>query len=151
MELILQETISSLGQEGDIVKVKPGYGRNYLLPKGKAVVADARNKAILERNKAAIESRRAKERKEAEALAKKLAGISIEIPQLVGDDERLFGSVTSSDILEKLQELNIDIDKRQIVLPNPIKTLGETTVPIRVGFDMTTDIQVKVVPQESGE
>lgn len=151
MELILKETITSLGREGDIVKVKPGYGRNYLLPMGKAVVADARNKAILERNKAAIESRLAKERKEAETLAKKLAGISVEIPQLVGEDERLFGSVTSSDILEKLQELNIDIDKRQIVLPNPIKTLGETTVPIKVGFEMTADIQVKVVPQESGE
>ncbi|HKJ63914.1 MAG TPA: 50S ribosomal protein L9 [Desulfopila sp.] len=151
MELILKETMNSLGQEGDIVTVKPGYGRNYLLPKGKAVVADAKNKAILERNKATIESRLAKERKEAEGLAKKLSGISIKIPQLVGEDERLFGSVTASDILEKLQELNIDIDKRQIVLTNPIKTLGETTVPIKVGFEMTTDIQVKVVPQKSGE
>jgi large subunit ribosomal protein L9 len=150
MELILKETINSLGREGDIVKVKPGYGRNYLLPKGKAVIADSRNIALFEKNKAIIAARLEEERKQAEAVAKKLAGISIEIEQLVGEDDRLFGSVTSSDICEKLAELNIVIDKRQIVLPNPIKTLGETTVPVKVGFELTTDIQVRIVAQEKG-
>ncbi len=144
MELILKETISALGREGDIVNVKPGYGRNYLLPKGKAVLANAQNKAIFERNRAAIEARLAEEKKAAEALAKKLAGITIETEQLVGEDERLFGSVTSADIAEKLAELNIVIDKRNILLPEPIKTLGEQNVTIKVGVDITTDILVRV-------
>jgi len=151
MELILKETINSLGLEGDIVKVKPGFGRNYLLPKGKAVIANAENKAIFEKNRAAIEARRLQERKSAEAVAKKLAGISVEISQLAGDDERLFGSVTNADISEKLAELKVSVDKRQIVLTDPIKALGEYTVAIKVGFEITADIQVKVVAQEASE
>ncbi len=151
MELILKETINSLGREGDIVKVKPGYGRNYLLPKGKAVIANAENKAIFEKNRAEIEARLADERSLAEAIAKKLAGISIEIAQLVGEDERLFGSVTAADVCEKLAELDIKVDKKQIILTDPIKTLGEFAVPIKVGFDISTDIMVKVIAQETGE
>lgn len=144
MELILKETISALGREGDIVNVKPGYGRNYLLPKGKAVLANAQNKAIFDRNRAAIEARLADEKKAAQALAKKLAGITIETEQLVGEDERLFGSVTSADLAEKLAELDIVIDKRNILLPEPIKTLGEQKVTVKVGVDITTDILVRV-------
>jgi large subunit ribosomal protein L9 len=144
MELILKETISALGREGDVVKVKPGYGRNYLLPKGKAVLANAQNKAILERNRAAIEARLAEEKKAAEKLAKKLAGITIETEQLVGEDDRLFGSVTSADLVEKLAELSIVIDKRNILLTEPIKTLGEHNVTVKVGVDITTDILVRV-------
>ncbi len=151
MELILKETISALGREGDIVKVKPGYGRNYLLPKGKAVVANTQNKAILEKNRAAIEARLAKEKKAAETLAKKLAGITIETEQLVGEDDRLFGSVTSADIAEKLAELDIAIDKRNILLPEPIKTLGEQNVPVKVGVDITTDILVRVNAKTDSE
>jgi large subunit ribosomal protein L9 len=151
MELILKETISALGREGDIVNVKPGYGRNYLLPKGKAVIANAQNKAIFERNRAAIEARLAEEKKAAEALAKKLAGITIEIEQLAGEDERLFGSVTSADLAEKLAALDITIDKRNILLTDPIKTLGEQSVTIKVGVDITTDILVKVVTQTDKE
>lgn len=151
MELILKETINALGQEGDIVKVKPGYGRNYLLPQGKAVIADQKNKAILQKNKAVIEAKIEQERKKAEALAKKLAGIKVKISQLVGEDERLFGSVTSADISEKLAELNIDIDKKHILLNEPIKNLGETTVPVKVGFHLVTDIQVIVSALEATE
>ena len=151
MELILKETISALGREGDIVSVKPGYGRNYLLPKGKAVLANAQNKAILEKNRAVIEARIAEEKKAAEALAKKLAGITIETAQLVGEDERLFGSVTTSDIVCKLADLDITIDKRNILLTDPIKTLGEHTVPIKVDVDITTDIMVKVTAKTATE
>lgn len=151
MELILKETINSLGQEGDIVKVKNGYGRNYLLPKGKAVIANDENKAIFEQNRAEIEGRREQERQIAEKLAKKISGISVEIAQLAGEDERLFGSVTSADICQKLQEHDIEVDKRQIILTDPIKSLGETTVPVKVGFDLTTEIQVKVVSLETNE
>ncbi|MCP3931630.1 MAG: 50S ribosomal protein L9 [Bacteroidetes bacterium] len=151
MELILKETINSLGQEGDIVIVKPGYGRNYLLPKGKAVLANPANKAILKENRAAIEARVQSERKAAEAISKKLSGVTVEIEQLAGEDERLFGSVTNADISEKLAELKIDIDKRHILLKDPIKSLGDTQVAIKVGFSLTTEITVKVVSQGISE
>ncbi|MEK6201815.1 MAG: 50S ribosomal protein L9 [Desulfobulbaceae bacterium] len=146
MELILKETISTLGQEGTLVNVKPGYGRNYLLPQGKAVLANAQNKAILDRSLATIKAKLESERQQAEALSKKLAGITVTIAQLSGDDSRLFGSVTSADIHQKLTEMDIVIDKKQIVLADPIKTLGEFTVQVKVGFQMTTDITVKIVP-----
>lgn len=145
MELILKETISTLGQEGDVVTVKPGYGRNYLLPQGKAVVATKENLAELEKNKAEIEARLAEQRKAAESLAKKIAGREIIIEQLAGDDDRLFGSVTNADICQKLAEMDVIIDKKQIVLPDAIKTLGENTVPVKVGFQMVTEVTVKVV------
>lgn len=145
MELILKETISTLGQEGDIVTVKSGYGRNYLLPQRKAVLATPANKSILEQNKADIEARREKERRAAEDLSKKISGIEIVIEQLAGDDGRLFGSVTSADIAAKMAENNIDIDRKHIMLADPIKTIGTSTVAVKVGFQMTTDITVNVV------
>lgn len=146
MELILKETISTLGQEGSIVKVKDGYGRNFLLPQGKAVLATAQNKAILAQNLATIKARLEQERQQAEALIKKLAGITLTIAQLSGDDSRLFGSVTSADIHQKLAAMDIVIDKKQIVLTDPIKTLGEFQVTVKAGFQLTTDITVKIVP-----
>jgi large subunit ribosomal protein L9 len=151
MKLILKETINTLGQEGDVVTVKPGYGRNYLLPQSKAVIADRENLAILARNRATIEERIEQQRKEAELLAKKLAGVTLEIQQLAGDDERLFGSVTTADICAKLASLNITVDKKLILLPEPIKTLGETSIPVKIGFNLTTNILVKVTNQSSGE
>lgn len=146
MEVILKETISTLGQEGAIVKVKPGYGRNYLLPQGKAVLANAQNKTLLARNLANIKAKLELERQQAENLSKKLAGITITIAQLSGSDSRLFGSVTSTDIHQKLAEMDIVLDKKQIILADPIKTLGEFQVTIKAGFQMTTDITVKIVP-----
>lgn len=145
MELILKETISTLGQEGDIVTVKPGYGRNYLLPQRKAVLATPANKAILEQNRAEIEARRESDRQAAEELSKKISGIELVIEQLAGDDGRLFGSVTSADIAAKLHENGVDIDKRLILLSEPIKTVGTSTVAVKVGFQLTTDITVNVV------
>lgn len=146
MELILKETIGSLGQEGEVVKVKPGYGRNYLLPQGKAVPATASNLAALEKNKAIIAARLAKEQKIAEGVAKKLSGLAIVIEQLAGEDERLFGSVTSADICAKLASLDVQIDKKQILLPEPIKTLGVTKVQVKVGYNVSAEIAVNVVP-----
>jgi large subunit ribosomal protein L9 len=144
MELILKETINALGQEGDIVIVKPGFGRNYLLPKGKAVIANDENRAILEENKAIINARIEKERKAAEAMSKKLSGVTVEISQLAGEDDRLFGSVTNTDIAEKLAKKGIEVDKKQILLTDPIKNIGETAVTIKVGFHLSTEIMVKV-------
>ena len=146
MELILKETISTHGFEGDVVTVKDGFGRNYLLPQGKAVIANAENLAILAENKATIEARRADDKKKADAIAKKITGLEVVIEQLAGDDERLFGSVTSSDIVAKLAELDVKLDKRQILLSDPIKTVGENTITVKVGFNVTAEISVNVVP-----
>ena len=147
MEVILKETIDTLGREGEIVKVKAGYGRNYLLPQQKAVAATAANIAGFEKNQAEIQARIKEEVKVAEALAKKLAGTTLNIPMLTGSEERLFGSVTSSDIASKLlEDTSVEIDKKFILLRDPIKELGESTVTIKVGFQTTVDITVAVVP-----
>ena len=151
MELILKETISSLGREGDVVTVKAGYGRNYLLPQGKALLANAENMTVVEKNKAAIAARLEKEQKIAEKIAKKISGMEIVIEQLAGEDERLFGSVTNADICDKLAELNVKLDKKQIVLPDPIKTIGETKVQVKVGFQVSTEITVTVKSLETTE
>ena len=149
MELILKETISSLGQEGEVVKVKPGYGRNYLLPQGKAVLATSDNLVALEKNRAIIAARLAKAQKIAEEIAKKISGLAIVIEQLAGDDERLFGSVTSADICAKLATFDVQIDKKQIVLAEPIKTLGMAKVQVKVGYNVTAEININVVPMKA--
>ncbi len=145
MKLVLKETISTLGQEGSVVTVKPGYGRNYLLPQGKAVIATKENLEILEQNQAEIAARLEEQRKHAEALSKKISGSEVIIEQLAGTDDRLFGSVTSSDICQVLADKGIELDKRQILLTDPIKTIGETNVQVKIGFQMATEITVKVV------
>lgn len=146
MELILKQTVDNLGQEGDIVKVKPGYARNYLIPKKIAVQADKSNLALLEQERASIDSRKERLTLEAEALTKKLTGTTITIAQRVGEGNRLFGSVSSSDIADKLAEIGIAIDKKKILLADPIKSLGDTVVPVKTGFQMTAEITVQVVP-----
>ncbi len=149
MELILKKTMESLGEEGDIVKVKSGYARNYLIPKNIAVIANKANLAQLAQEKAAIEARREKQRQEAEALSKKITGSVINIEHRVGEEEKLFGSVTAGDIAEKLAEIDIHVEKKNILLTEPIKTLGEVVVPIKVGYQMTAEIRVQVVPLET--
>ncbi len=129
--------------------MKDGYGRNYLLPQGKAVLATPKNLKDLEENKAAIEARRAQDIKIAEGIAKKLSGYTVTIEQLAGDDERLFGSVTNSDICAQLAESDIKLDKKQILLNDPIKTLGETKVIVKIGFNVTAEIIVNVVPLQA--
>lgn len=146
MKLILKESISSLGFEGDVITVKHGYGRNYLLPQGKAVPATKENLKIIEENRAALEAKKAAELKKTNEQAQKLDGMEIIIKQLAGEDERLFGSVTSADIHTKLTELDIELDKRQILLGEPLKTLGATKVEIRLGFNVSAEIMVNIVP-----
>lgn len=149
MELILKKTVETLGEEGDIVKVKPGYARNYLIPKKMAVLANKANLAQLEQEKASIEARREKQRQEAESLSKKIAGAVITIKHRVGEEDKLFGSVTAADISEKLAEMDIQIDKKNILLSEPLKTLGEFNVPVKVGYQMTSDITVQVAALET--
>ncbi len=145
MEVILNESISSLGKAGDIVNVADGYARNYLLPKGLAMVADRKNVNQLERQRAAILERAAKMRQEHEALASKLEELALEIPVKVGEEDKLYGSVTSMDIAEKVADLGYQIDRKKIQLPDPIKTLGEFEVPVKLSPDVTATLKVKVV------
>ncbi|MDG4476465.1 50S ribosomal protein L9 [Thiovibrio frasassiensis] len=146
MELILKETIDTLGEEGDVVKVKNGYGRNFLIPRRLAVPATKSNLTILEKEKAAIVARKKKQRDEAEALAKKVAGATVVIAHRSGDDNKLFGSITSAEIAEKLAALGIEIDKKRIILDEPIKTLGVTMVPVKIGYQISAEITVEIVP-----
>lgn len=146
MELILKETINNLGEEGDTVTVKPGFGRNYLIPQQMAVLANKTNIARLEIEKDAIEARKEQQRQDSESLAKKLSGTILSIEKRVGEEDKLYGSVTSSDLAERLSEIGIVIDRRKILLDESIKTLGETKVSIKVGYQMTAEITVEIVP-----
>lgn len=148
MELILKETIDSLGREGDLVKVKPGYARNYLLPQGKAVPANKENMAILEQSKAEIQARLEAEHKHADSLFKKLSGITLEFTELAGEDDKLFGSVSANDIYERLADMNIEVEKKNIFLAEPIKVLGEKKISVKVGFDHEAEITIIVNAQE---
>ncbi|MDR0476716.1 MAG: 50S ribosomal protein L9 [Desulfobulbaceae bacterium] len=145
MKLILTETISTLGREGDVVAVKAGYGRNYLLPKKKGVLANEKNLAELEQNRAAIAARLAKEKEIADQLAARLAGVTVTASRAAGEDGRLFGSVTNSEIAALLAEQGVAIDRKQIVLAEPIKAIGEYTVQVKVGLQTTADLLVSVV------
>lgn len=146
MELILKETIETLGQEGDVVTVKPGFARNYLIPQRKAVMATKSNLAILEQEKAAIQSKIAKSKEEAESLAKAISRLTVVIEQRVGEGDKLFGSITSADIANKLQELGVEIDRKKIALAEPIKTLGEKNITIKVGYQVNATVKVQIIP-----
>ncbi len=151
MEIILKKTIDTLGREGDIVNVKPGYARNYLIPKQLAVPVNKATLARLKREQQAIADRLARERKEAETMAARLEGKVVDIARRVGEEDRLFGSVTTSDIAGRLEELGVSVDRRAIVLADPIKTIGETRVSIKVGYQMTAEVIVQVVPETVGD
>lgn len=147
MEIILKETIDTLGQEGDVVKVKPGYARNFLIPKKKAVLANKSNLSLLKQEQEFIKSRLEKQKQEAMSLSEKINGVTVTITRLAGEEERLFGSVTSSDIAEALEKNGVSIDKRAIIIKEPIKTIGEHLVQVKVGYQMTGDITVQVVAE----
>ena len=151
MEVILNKTIDNLGLEGELVNVKPGYARNYLIPQQIAMPINKQNLARLQQQKEAIEARLEKGRKEAGTLADKLSNVTIEVARRVGDEDRLFGSVTTADIAEKLEEKGITIDRRTILLNDPIKSLGDTKVMIKVGYQLNTEITVQVIPETIGD
>ncbi len=145
MEVILNESIESLGKAGDIVNVSDGYARNYLIPKGIAIVANKKNLVQIEKQRAAILERAAKVRQEYEALAEQLAKLDIEIPVKVGEEEKLYGSVTSMDIARAIEEKGYQVDKKKIILPEPIKALGEYEIPVKLSPDVTATVKVRVV------
>ncbi len=151
MEVILKETISSLGKAGDIVKVAPGYARNYLLPYGKAIMADPENVAQMERQRAAILERAAKELQELEALASQLDGVEVTLPARVGEEGKLYGSVTAMDIAKAVEEKGFALDKRKIQLAEPIRALGDYDVLVKLAPDLIATLKVHVVPLEEQE
>lgn len=145
MELILKRDVPDLGQAGELVNVKAGFGSNYLIPQGLAVRANARNKAGIEHERRAIEARIARERRTAEEAAAKLDELSITITKLVGEEDKIFGSVTTKDIAEALDAEGIEVDRRSILLEGPIKALGVYDVAIKLHRDVTVLIKVWVV------
>jgi len=151
MEIILKETIETLGQEGEVVKVKPGYARNFLIPKQKAVLVSKASLAQLEKEKQAIATRLAEQKKKAEGLAAQLEGKVVTLSKRVGDENRLFGSVTSNDIAVALQEAGIAVEKKAIVLSEPIKAIGEYKITVKTGYQTTGSVQVQVVPETIGD
>jgi len=150
MEVILKEDIAKLGSRGDVVKVAEGYGRNFLLPRKLAIEANAGNKKVIEQMKAAAVRRTAKEKAQAEELAKQFDGLSLSFSRRSGEHDQLFGSVTSSDLAEALEKKGFSLDRRKIQLHEPLKTLGEFTVPIKLHKDVTTHLKV-VIEKEAAE
>lgn len=145
IELILREHVEHLGDRGEIVKVASGYARNFLLPRKLALIVTDENKKQIERERAAAEAREAGERAEAQALAAKLTGVEIAIARRVGENQVLFGSVTTSDIAEALAALQFTVDRRKIQLAEPLKTLGEHTVPVKLFRDVVGQLTIKIV------
>src|SRR5246500_3265928 len=150
MEVILKEDVPKLGLRGDVVKVAEGYGRNFLLPKKLAIEASAANKAVIEQMKAAAVRRSAKEKTGAEELAKQFDGLSVAFQRRSGEHDQLFGSVTSGDIAEGLEKKGFNVDRRKIQLHEPLKTLGEFMVPIKLHRDVTTHLKV-IIEKEAVE
>jgi large subunit ribosomal protein L9 len=148
MEVILREDIAKLGNRGEVVKVADGYARNFLLPKRLAVPATEGNKKIIEQERQAHLRREAKEKVDAEDLARMLAGVTVAITQKAGEQDQLFGSVTASDIARALEKQNFTIDRRKIHLDETIKQLGEYKVQVRLHRDVTAEIGVHVLREE---
>lgn len=145
MEVILKEDIKSVGKAGEVIKVSPGFARNFLLPQGKAALANPQNLKELEHHKRAIQAKQEKLKKQAVQLAEKISALSLTIKKEAGEEEKLFGSVTNKELAEALQKEGIAIDRRQIQLEDPIKTIGVFDVPVRLHSEVTTHLKVWVV------
>jgi large subunit ribosomal protein L9 len=147
MEIILREHVENVGKRGEIVKVADGYARNYLLPRKLALPATAGNKMHVERERKIMEAREAEEKGQADAIAARLRAIEILIARRVGDTEQLYGSVTAVDIADFLKAKGFDVDRRKLILPEPIKAIGEHTVPLKLHREVTVPLTVKVVKE----
>ena len=147
MEVILRQSVEKLGQPGDIVKVSPGYARNFLLPRGIAYEATPGNKKRLEQERQRLEAAEAERRDKAQQIANRLGDVSLTFAARVGDEGKLFGSVTAADIAQQLEAQGHHVEKRQIDLHEPIKALGVYRVPIRLHADVKPEIKVWVIKQ----
>jgi large subunit ribosomal protein L9 len=147
MEIILRQSVENLGKPGDIVKVSPGYARNYLLPRGLAYEATPGNRKRIEMEKVRLEAAEAERIKAAQGLADRLESVQLTFSARVGDEEKLFGSVTTADIAHQLHTQGFDVEKKQIDLHEPIKSLGVYKIPIRLHAEVKPEIKVWVIKQ----
>lgn len=147
MKVILREDIETLGKAGDIIKVADGYGRNFLIPRKLAVPADVRNLKTLEHERRGIEARAKKVRKTAESLSGKLSSLTLTIPARAGEEGKLFGAITSRDIAGALAMVGVEIDRRLILLEEPIKQVGDYRVKVKAGGTLVPEVSVRVVPE----
>ena len=148
MEVILKEDVNKLGHRGDVVKVADGYGRNFLLPQKLAMEATAANKVVIEQMKQAAVRQSAREKSEAELLVKQLNQVELLFERKVGENDHLFGSVTSAEIAQQLEHKGFNIDRRKLQLEEPLRQLGEFHVPIKLHREVTAHIKVTVKPEE---
>ncbi|MGO8988440.1 MAG: 50S ribosomal protein L9 [bacterium] len=147
MKIILLENVPSLGKAGDLVKVSDGYGRNYLIPQKKAMVATEKSVKVIEHQKRLVQQRIDKAKKDAEKLGRQIESLSCTFAKTVGESGKLFGSVTSMDVENYLKENGIEVDRKKIALEEPIKNLGMFTVPIKLHPEVTTHLKVWVVQE----
>jgi large subunit ribosomal protein L9 len=147
MEVILRDHVDNLGKRGEIVKVADGYARNFLLPRKLALPATDANRKWVERERKIAEARDLEERGAAEAIATRLNALELTISRKTGENDQLYGSVTNGDIAELLAAKGFDIDRRKILLPDPIKALGENTVPVKLHRDVTANVRVTVAKE----
>lgn len=147
MEVLLREDVTTLGRRGEVVKVAEGYGRNYLLPRGLALSVTDSNKAVIEKERKAHEARAAREKAEFESLAQRIGGLRFIAPRKVGENDVLYGSVTSGDVADFLKSKGIDLDKRKVQLDEAIKKLGEHDVKIRLHPDVSASLKLLVTKE----
>jgi large subunit ribosomal protein L9 len=148
MQIILTQDVTNLGKAGDLVTVRPGYGRNYLVPRGLAVSATVHNKNQLEHERRAIEKRVLKERASASEIANRLNGMTLQFERRVGEDEKLFGSVSNRDIADQLKRAGIEIDHRSIALDQPIKAIGKYEVSVKLGAGIHAALKFWIVGKD---
>jgi large subunit ribosomal protein L9 len=146
MEVILREHVENLGQRGEVVKVADGYARNFLLPRKLALLATPANMKVVARQRKIVDAREAEERSDAEGVAARLAQVEVVLARRVGEHETLYGSVTAADIADDLSTKGFEVDKRKIQLDEPLKQLGEFTVPLKLYRDVVAPLRVRVVP-----
>ena len=147
MEVILKEDVPQLGHRGDVVKVAEGYGRNYLLPRKLAILANAANKAVIEQMKAAAVRRSVREKTDAEQLAKQYEGLSLHFTRRAGENDQLFGSVTASDVAHELENRGFNVDRRKIEIAHPMKNVGEYTIHIKLHREVSVPVKVTVTKE----
>lgn len=147
MEIILRDHVDNLGKRGEVVKVADGYARNYLLPRKLALPATEANKERIARERKIVEAKEGEERGAAEAIADRLAALDLTISRKVGDNDTMFGSVTSGDIADLLKEKGFDIDRRKILLPDAIRTIGESHVPVKLHRDVTAQLKLTIAKE----
>jgi large subunit ribosomal protein L9 len=148
IQVVLKDDVDNLGSSGEVVRVRPGYARNFLLPRGLAAVATRSNIAQVEHEKQVATARSAKLRTDAQAVAKRLEGTAIEISMQAGEGDKLFGSVGTKDVADALAKKGHTVDRKKIVMPEAIKTLGEHTVGVKLGYDVTANVKVVVKKAE---